>query len=126
MHQDKEVTIEDLKIIIQRFIKERDWEQYHNPKNLSMSIAIEAAELMENFQWDDSKCSFDILKDKRKRRNIEDEVADIAIYIIDFCNMNGIDLATIVKRKLNKNKKKYPVRLSKGKSTKYNQFASEK
>lgn len=123
---DKKTTIENLKIKIQKFVKDRDWEQYHNPKNLSMSIAIEAAELMENFQWDNAEASLKVLKSKHNLENIEDEIADIAIYIIDFCNMNGLDLAKIIKKKLLKNKRKYPIKLCKGRATKYNQFRSGK
>ena len=79
-------TFQEIKNRIKQFIKERDWEQFHSPKNLSMSIAIEAAELMEHFQWLTIEQSKKLLKNKKKREEIEDELADIAIYIIDFCN----------------------------------------
>ena len=87
-----------------------------------MSIAIEAAELMENFQWGDRNVSTELLKNRKIRKNIEDEIADIAIYLLDFCGMNNMDLTEIIERKLYQNRMKYPVRLSKGKSTKYNQL----
>ena len=126
MNKDNNVTVKDLKKKIEKFMNDRDWGQYHNPKNLSMSIAIEASELMENFQWVDSNQSLKILKDKDKRVNVEEELADIAIYVIDFCNMNDIDLTEIVEKKLVKNEKKYPVYLCKGKAVKYNQLRAGK
>ena len=105
------------------FIRERDWVQFHSPKNISMSIAIEAAELMEHFQWansaDESK---DVLKDPRKREEIEDEIADIAIYLLDFCSLYKIDLEKAIQKKLKKNIRKYPVEKVKGKSDKYTKY----
>jgi NTP pyrophosphatase (non-canonical NTP hydrolase) len=120
--KDQTTTIAELKLKIKKFISDRNWEQYHDPKNLSMSIAIEAAELMENFQWGDRNASVELFSNRKLRENIEDEIADIAIYLLDFCGMNNMDLTEIIERKLHKNRKKYPIRLSKGKSTKYNQL----
>ena len=104
---------------IKKFVRERDWEKFHTPKNLSMSLSIEAAELMEHFQWTNSaEEAVRILKDKRKKLEIEDEVADIAIYLIGFCNLYGVDLERAILRKIKKNAKKYPVKLVKGKMEK--------
>ena len=106
-----------------QFIDERDWVQFHSPKNLSMSIAIEAAELMEHFQWNNSAAeSAAVLDDKTKRRAIEDEIADIAIYLLDFCYLYNIDLEKVIAAKLEKNIEKYPAGLSKGKSDKYTSY----
>jgi len=114
------ITIQKLKEEIRTFIRERDWEQFHSPKNLSMSLAIEAAELMEHFQWTDTVAeAVRILNDKNKRSEIEDEVADIAIYLIDFCNLYNVDLEGVIFKKLKKNAKKYPVKLVRGKMEKY-------
>lgn len=87
-----------------------------------MSIAIEAAELMEMFQWLTIEESREILKDKKKMENIRDEIADIAVYILDFCNLFGIDLSTAVMRKLKKNAKKYPISKAKGVAKKYTEL----
>jgi len=112
-----------LKAVIRKFVNERNWEQFHSPKNLSMSLAIEAAELMEHFQWTNTvKEAVDILADKKKRPEIEDEIADIAIYLVDFCNLYGVDLEKAVFRKIRKNSKKYPVKLAKGKIDKYTTY----
>src|SRR5258708_6936690 len=113
----------NIKKNIKKFIKLRDWEQFHSPNNLSMSIAIEAAELMEHFQWANSaEESKAVLKDKAKKEEIEDEIADIAIYLIDFGNLYNIDLEKAIQEKLKKNIKKYPVSLSKGKIDKYTKY----
>ncbi len=118
----KNIAFQEIKEKIKQFVKERDWEQYHSPKNLSMSISIETAELMEHFQWLTIEQSKELLKDRKKRIEIEDEIADIAIYVLDFCNIFNIDFEKIVAAKLRKNKKKYPIRLSKGKTNKYTEF----
>ncbi|MDD5099076.1 MAG: nucleotide pyrophosphohydrolase [Candidatus Colwellbacteria bacterium] len=120
--KDYDITLQEIKSRIKQFIKERDWEQFHSPKNISMSIAIEAAELMEHFQWLTIEQSKQLLKNKKKREEIEDELADIAIYIIDFCNLFNIDIGKSIVRKLDKSAKKYPVYLVKGKSHKYTYY----
>jgi NTP pyrophosphatase (non-canonical NTP hydrolase) len=123
----KRITLQGLKKRIDRFVKERDWEQFHSPKNLSMSLSIEAAELMEHFQWSNTvEEAVKILNDKHKRPEIEDELADIAIYLIDFCNLYGVDLERAVLAKLKKNAKKYPAKLVKGKMEKYTFYKHKK
>ncbi|MDD5109411.1 MAG: nucleotide pyrophosphohydrolase [Candidatus Omnitrophica bacterium] len=117
-----EITLQEIKTRIKQFVKERDWEQYHSPKNLSMSIAIEAAELMEHFQWLTIEESHKLLKDKKKRIEIEDELADIAIYVLDFCNLFSIDIEKSIVRKLDKTARKYPSHIVKGKSHKYTYY----
>ena len=87
-----------------------------------MSIAIEAAELMEHFQWLSPEESRKLLGNAAGRAKIEDELADIAIYILDFCNLFSIDIEKIIARKLGKTAKKYPVRLVKGKAHKYTYY----
>lgn len=116
------ITLQEIKARIKQFIKERDWEQYHSPKNLSMSIAIEAAELMEHFQWLTIEQSKKLLKDKKKRQGIEDELADIAIYILDFCNLFNINIEESIARKLDKSARKYPTHIVKGKIHKYTHY----
>src|SRR5580698_9278838 len=113
-------TVQRLKDKVGEFVKERDWEQFHTPKNLSMSLAIEAAELMEHFQWTNTVDeAIKVLKEKHKRSEIEDEVADIAIYLMSFCNLYNIDLEKAVLGKMKKNAKKYPTKAVKGKMEKY-------
>ncbi len=113
-------NLEQLKQKILKFREERDWKQFHNPKNLAMSIAIEASELMELYQWlslDES-----IKYSKENREEIEKEVADIFNYLILFANDLDIDLIKATSDKLEISKKKYPVKKAKGNSTKYNKY----
>ena len=117
---ENQTTLQGLKKRVAGFVKERDWEQFHSPKNLSMSLSIEAAELMEHFQWTNTvEEAVKVLKDKRERSEVEDELADIAIYLIDFCNLYNVDLEKAIIKKMKKNVKKYPVPKVKGKSEKY-------
>src|SRR3990167_8120574 len=98
------ISIQQLKKDIKKFVKERSWEEFHSPKNLSMSLSIEAAELMEHFQCTNTVGeAVKVLQDKRKRVEIEDELADIAIYLIDFCNLYNVDLEKAVLWKMKKN-----------------------
>ncbi len=124
--KNKKTSLEQIREEIKEFIKERDWEQFHSPKNISMSIAIEAAELMEHFQWLTEEQSKKLLKDKQKRRAIEDELADIAIFILDFCNLCNIDLEEIIEMKLKKTAEKYPAEIVKGKAHKYTHYHKKK
>lgn len=110
---DNNTTIQELKEKIEQFVKERDWSQFHNSKNLSISIAIEAAELMEHFQWKN---------EIENKAEIENEIADITAYILSFCIINNIDLSKAIENKLEINRKKYPLEKCKGKSDKYNKY----
>ncbi len=98
------------------FRAKRHWQQFHTPKNLALSISLEAAELLENFQWTDPKPT-ELTPEERER--IEQEAADIAIYLTLFCHDLGIDLEAAMDRKLKLNEIRYPAHLSKGTATKY-------
>ena len=106
--KDKDTTIGELRNLVAEFIRERDWEQFHDPKNLAMSIAIEAAELMEHFQWDRNEQIPAILEDPARRREIEDELADVVCYCLSLANNLDIDLSEAVESKVLKNAEKYP------------------
>ncbi len=114
----------ELKDILDRLLKfrrERDWEQFHRPKELAISIVLEAAELLEEFQW---KTDDEIKKHLKTGglENVKDEVADIAIYILLLSHDLGIDLADAIRKKLKKNSEKYPVAKSKGSAKKYDKL----
>ncbi len=100
---DKETSLQELKDLVMRFREERNWGKHHTPKNLAMSIAIEAAELMELFQWDEYT--------KRNQEKIADELADILIYCFNFADTCDIDIATAFRAKLTKAGQKYPTEL---------------
>jgi dCTP diphosphatase len=110
---DSETTITQLKSLVQEFVQDREWTKYHTLKNLAGSISIEAAELMEIFQWaKDSEIS-SILMDNRSE--IEAELADILIYCMSFSNASGIDIAESIRKKIKENERKYPVEKYRGK-----------
>ncbi len=119
---DARTTVAELRERVLAFARERDWEQFHSPKNLSMALAAEAGELMEHFLWAESKASNDVARDAKRRPKIEEEVADVVIYALEFANIAGIDLAAAIERKLAANAKKYPVEKARGRADKYTEL----
>lgn len=109
---DDSTTISELKDLVEQFAKERDWEQFHSPKNLSMGIAVEAAELMDLFKWHTSEES--IQKMSEEPGPAVEEIADVVIYCLAFANRNNIDLTAAVQHKIAGNAEKYPVSEFKG------------
>lgn len=115
--QDTKTTVADLKNLVNTFTQERDWHQFHTPKNMSMMIATEAAELMEIFLWVDSAKSVEELR--KKQAHVEQEIADVAIGILMLCAEQNIDLSKAIQEKMAHNAAKYPVEKAKGNATKY-------
>ncbi|MBR4573367.1 MAG: nucleotide pyrophosphohydrolase [Lachnospiraceae bacterium] len=105
----KQETIER----IRRFSDERDWDQFHSPANLAKSIVIEAAELLECFQWDNENYDLD---------HIKEELADVIVYCQNMLDKLGLDVDEIVNMKMSQNESKYPVDKAKGKADKYNRL----
>ncbi len=98
---------------IRRFTEDRDWDQFHSPENLAKSIVIEAAELLECFQWSDSE--YDL-------HHVKEELADVIVYVQDLLDKLGLDADEIVNMKMEQNEKKYPVEKAKGSAAKYDQL----
>jgi NTP pyrophosphatase (non-canonical NTP hydrolase) len=119
---DATATVGELRERVLAFAQARDWEQFHSPKNLSMALAAEAGELMEHFLWTESQASAATMLDPKKREKIEDELADVVIYALEFANIGRIDLAKAIEAKLAKNAAKYPVEKAKGRSDKYTEL----
>ena len=105
---------------IQAFRDERDWAQFHNPKDMAIAISIEANELLEHFLWKTPEESEE--RAKNKKDEIQDEIADIAIYLTELADNLGIDLLEAMDRKLCKNTEKYPVDKAKGSHAKYTEL----
>lgn len=105
---DKNTNIQELKDKVSTFVKQRNWEEFHNPKNLSMSISIEASELMEIFQWLNIEESWDIMNSS-EAEHVKEELADVMIYCISLANQLNIDISTAIKDKIRKNSIKYPI-----------------
>ena len=111
---DSNTTVADLKTRVLAFVRERDWEQFHSPKNLSMALAAEAGELMEHFLWATPEQSKAIAADAAKRQKIADELADVVVYALEFANATGLDLAASIEAKMIANGKSIPWRRRRG------------
>ena len=105
---------------IRSFRDERDWMQFHNPKNLAASIVIEAAELLELFQWTDMAASAELATTRRQQ--LADEIADVAVYLIELADNLGIDLIAAIHSKMDANAVKYPAAKARGSSVKYTEL----
>lgn len=103
---DGRATLADLKALVARFIAERDWQRYHTPRNVAVSIVLEAGELLEHFQW--SPPAPDEMTPER-RQQIGEEMADVLAYLLSLANVLDLDLAAALEAKMRKNRRKYPV-----------------
>lgn len=111
---DVSATVGELRDAMRRFVAERQWEPFHSPKNLSMGMAIEAAELMEHFQWVDCDTSRRLGEDPQRRVAIGEEMADVACYLFALANVLDLDLSDAIHDKLRKNAQKYPAEAFRG------------
>jgi len=116
----KLTSIDSLRDRLREFARERDWDQFHTPKNLSMALIAEAAELVEHFQWVDGNNSH--LLDDKLRPSVEEEIADIFIYLVRIADKLDIDLYSAAERKIAINARKYPADKVKGSSKKYTEY----
>lgn len=105
---DGQTTVAELRSLLRKFVDERDWQQFHAPKNLCMGLAIEVAELMEHFQWISVETSRAVASDPEKMSHVRDEVADVLGYVLALANELEIDLSSAVEQKMVKNAVKYP------------------
>ena len=105
---DHETTVAELRAIVQEFVDERDWQQFHSPKNLAMSMAIEAAELMEHFQWLTIAQANKVAEDREAVEAAGEEVADVLCYLLGMANQLDLDLSEALRAKMVKNRQKYP------------------
>jgi NTP pyrophosphatase (non-canonical NTP hydrolase) len=112
---DTTTTVQELREAMARFVRERDWEQFHSPKNLVMGLSVEAAELTEHFLWVENEASRGVIGDAVKMGEIADEMADVACYLLALSNTLGIDLSDAIRGKLVKNAVKYPAEKCRGK-----------
>jgi NTP pyrophosphatase (non-canonical NTP hydrolase) len=112
---------DELKEKILTFRRERDWEKFHKPKDLAVSLVIEASELLENFQWKTDREVASMVKGGSPER-IREEIADIALYLSYLCHDLGVNLEEAVEKKLRKNTEKYPVHKVRGSAKKYNEY----
>lgn len=116
----KNPTLETLRDDIRQFARERDWEQFHSPKNLAIGLSVEASEILEHFQWLSQAQSEDLPKDDREAVRLE--LADVLIYLIRLADTLDIDLLSAAEDKMKLNAKKYPVEKAKGSASKYDRL----
>jgi len=114
--RDEQTTVAALSDLVRRFNEERDWAQYHSPRNLAMALSVEAAELLELFLWCKDEGPQPAVATRVPK--VEEEVADVAICLLAFCERTGIDLAAAVERKVAANALRYPVDEAKGRMEK--------
>jgi len=110
---DEHTTVAELKRLVAEFVAERDWQQFHDPKNLAMAIAIEAAELMEHFQWLRND-ELDQAVSPEQLDEIRDEIADVAAFLLSLANVLDVDVSAAMADKMAKNAVKYPAREFRG------------
>lgn len=117
-------TIQSLQDMIRNFCEARDWDQFHTPKDLSIGISTEAAELLELFRFKSDSEVEQLLKDAAFREKLSDEMADVFFFVLRMAQMNGVDLTQALNRKMEKNAAKYPVEKARGSNKKYNEYES--
>lgn len=115
------IQVENLITVLNEFALERDWKQFHSPKNLTMALSGEVGELVSLFQWLTEQESYTITNDVNKKKQIENEIADVFIYLTQLCSSLNIDINDSVINKIDTNKKNYPIEKFKGNSKKYNE-----
>lgn len=118
----KTFPLEEIQLAFQKLVEEREWQKFHTPKNLSMALAGESAELLELFQWLTEEESWKIMQDAKKAQAVKHELADILLYLIRLSDVLKVDLTEAVVEKLKLNQAKYPVHLSRGSAKKYTEF----
>lgn len=118
----RNIDLNKLNEKIEAFVKDRDWDQFHSIKNLSIALSVECSELLELFQWQTEIQSNQVQDNPELLSKVEDEVADIFLYLMRILGKTNIDLETAVLNKMIKNAEKYPINLSKGNSKKYNEL----
>lgn len=122
MPSDDTNTISDLKSQVQAFCEARDWDQYHNAKDLAIGVSTEAGELLDLFRFKSPEEVEAMFRDAREREDIEDEVSDVLFFLLRLGQKYDIDLTNALERKMEKNAGKYPVEKTRGSNKKYNKL----
>ncbi len=122
MFMDDQTTIKQLKDIVQNFSEERDWDQFHNPKDLAIGLITEASELLEHFRFKSPDQISEMMQNDEKRQEISDELADSLMFVLRFAQKNNFDLTTALNKKMEKNVERYPAHKVKGQNKKYNEY----
>jgi len=116
------MNVEQIQKQLRAFAQERDWEQFHTPKNLASALAVETSELLEIFQWLNDAQAISIKDDVARMSKVEEEMADVTLYLLRLADVLSVDLQKAVDRKLSLNADKYPVDKARGNAKKYNEL----
>jgi len=119
---DTQTNIHELKEKVRKFCEDRDWDQFHNAKDLAIGISTESAELLEHFRWKSEKEVEEMFNSEKKRTEISEEMADTFYFLLRLAQKYDIDLTTALADKMEKNDKKYPVEKAKGSNKKYSEL----
>lgn len=119
--KDDSITIKELKGKVQKFCEERDWDQFHNPKDLAIGISTEASELLEIFRFKGEEDMKQIMLDPNKHQKVGEELADIFYVLLRFAQINNFNLSEELDKKMEKNNEKYPIEKAKGSNKKYDE-----
>jgi dCTP diphosphatase len=112
--------MENLKGTIRQFVRERDWEQFHSPKNLAMALSVEVSEIVEHFQWLTQEQSRNLPPEKL--REVAQEIGDVMIYLVELSDQMGVDPIKAASEKVSTNSSKYPADLVRGRAAKYTEY----
>ena len=123
---DNKTNIHELKENIRKFCEARDWDQYHNAKELAIGIVTESSELLQHFRFKSEKEVDEMLKDESKRQELSEEMADVLYFLVRLSQRYNIDLTTELNKKMKKNEERYPIEKAKGSNKKYNEFEHDK
>jgi NTP pyrophosphatase (non-canonical NTP hydrolase) len=119
---DEKTTLKQLKDQVQQFCEERDWDQYHDAKELAIGITVESAELLDHFRFKTKEQIQEMMTNQNKREEISEELSDILYFILRFAQLYNIDIKTSFDNKMKKNTEKYSIEKAKGKNEKYNEL----
>ncbi len=119
---DNKATVQELKEKVKAFCEERDWDKFHGFKDLSISLIIESAELLENFRFKSEQETLEMLRSQKTSKGIEDELADVLFNLLRMSQLYHIDISEAFERKMLENEKKYSIANSKGQNKKYTEY----
>ena len=122
VNMDKETSVEELKELVKTFCEERDWDQYHNAKELAIGIVTEASELLEHFRFKSENQVDAMFEDNSKRQELIEEISDVLYFLVRLAQRYNIDLSTELENKMKKNGEKYPIEKVKGCNKKYSEY----
>lgn len=119
---DSEATVQQMKELVRRFCEERDWDQFHNPKDLAIGMVTESSELLDIFRFKSQEDVSRIMEDPKRSAHVREELSDVLYFVLRFAQVNGIDLYSELVNKIAIDAEKYPADVCRGRNLKYNEL----